>query len=103
MAIAFEDHDRLPEMIHSRFVSGLWVEPTPRWIRGVFADQVVVNSTRTLLVYEPRRLPVYWFPREDVRMDLLSPARTAATAHSRTERWCLQSGERIVEHAGWSY
>ena len=51
------------------------VEPTARWVRVEFAGQTVADSKRALLLmeYGPGRLPTYYFPQEDVRLDALEP------------------------------
>jgi uncharacterized protein (DUF427 family) len=85
----------------SRLRDGVWIEPSPRRVRAHFGGQVVADSTRALLVWEPRRLAVYWFPTEDVRMDLLSPTRHGEQPN--TARWNLRVGERVAENAAWSY
>lgn len=57
--------------------SVLLVEPSPRWIRGFFGGVAVVDSKRAVLVKSlpPRRGRLaYYFPVEDVRMDLLTLA-----------------------------
>jgi len=52
-------------------------EPIERRIRARAGEQTVVDSTRALLVWEPRRVvPSYAVPEEDIRGDLL-PARAA--------------------------
>ncbi|MDV6013608.1 DUF427 domain-containing protein [Haloechinothrix sp. LS1_15] len=53
-------------------------ELSPKRIRGVLAGTVVVDSTRALLVWERPHHPAYYFPREDVRTDLI-----AGTGRSR--------------------
>jgi uncharacterized protein (DUF427 family) len=85
-----------------RLVRGVVVEPTPRWIRAYFGGVAVADSKRALLAFEPKRLPVYWFPTEDVRMELLSPTRDEAP-RSGIERWTLQVSDRISPNAAWSY
>jgi len=57
--------------------SVLLIEPTARWIRGFFNGVAVVDSKHAIIV-KPRgtrrgRL-AYYFPLEDVRMDLLTPS-----------------------------
>ena len=48
-------------------------EPTAKRIRGTLGGDVVVESTRALLVWEPRRIsPTYAVPREDIRAELAS-------------------------------
>jgi uncharacterized protein (DUF427 family) len=42
----------------------------PRWIRGRLGGETVVDSKRAQLVYhEGRKIPVYAFPEQDVRLD----------------------------------
>jgi uncharacterized protein (DUF427 family) len=85
-----------------RLVGGVVIQPSARWVRAYFGGVAVVDSKRVLLVFEPNRLPVYWFPVEDVRTDLLTPARRETPA-SGIERWTLQVGDRIAANAAWSY
>ncbi|WP_149552109.1 DUF427 domain-containing protein [Streptomyces marokkonensis] len=55
---------------------GLLWEPSERWVRGVRGDVTVVDSRHPVLVWEPGLpVPQYAFPREEVRTDLLRPAR----------------------------
>jgi uncharacterized protein (DUF427 family) len=50
-------------------------EPTDKRIRATFGDEPVVDSTRAMLVWEPRRIvPSYAVPVEDVVGDFLSSA-----------------------------
>jgi len=54
-------------------------EPTAKRIRAVLGGETVIDSTRALLVWEPRRIvPSYAVPAEDVHGELL--AATVATA-----------------------
>jgi uncharacterized protein (DUF427 family) len=53
-------------------------EPTAKRIRAVLGGDAVVDSTRAVLVWEPRRIvPSYAVPAEDVRGELV-PAGAAA-------------------------
>jgi len=46
-------------------------EPTEKRVRAMIEASVVVDSTRAVLIWEPRRVvPSYAVPREDVRADL---------------------------------
>lgn len=47
------------------------VETSGKRVRAVLAGQVVADSTRPLLVWERPHHPAYYFPREDVRTDLI--------------------------------
>jgi uncharacterized protein (DUF427 family) len=50
----------------------LYVEASPRRIRALLDGQVVVDSRRAQLLFQPFRLPRYFFPRDDVRWELVS-------------------------------
>ena len=51
--------------------SVLYLEELPRWTRARLDGETVVDSRRPRLLHEHGRLPVLWFPEEDVRMDLV--------------------------------
>ena len=48
-----------------------YLEATPKRIRATFGGETVVDSKRTVIMYETGHQPVYYFPMADVRMDLL--------------------------------
>ncbi len=50
-------------------------EPHSRRVRAEFSGATIADSTRTVVVRETRLPAVYYFPREDVRMDLFCQAR----------------------------
>ncbi|OIJ67388.1 DUF427 domain-containing protein [Streptomyces mangrovisoli] len=59
---------------------GLLWEPSGRWVRGRVGEVTVVDSRRPVLVWEPAvPVPLYAFPRDEVRMDLLRPAADPPT------------------------
>ena len=56
-------------------------EPTAKRIRAVLADVTVVDSTRAMLVWEPRRIvPSYAVPADDIRGSLVPASVAAAPA-----------------------
>ncbi|MBO0681867.1 MAG: DUF427 domain-containing protein [Candidatus Dormibacteraeota bacterium] len=77
------------------------VEATGRRVRAYFGGQLIADSKRALLAFEPRRLAQYWFPIADVRMGFLRPHQGAAGGD--TARWDLEAGGRSAENAAWSY
>jgi uncharacterized protein (DUF427 family) len=83
----------------------LRLEPSPRRVRGTFAGETVVDSSRAFLLHERGHLPVYYFPREDMRFDLLE--RTEHTSHcprkGDASYWTVRVGERAAEDAAWAY
>lgn len=83
----------------------IYLEPSPRWIRGTFAGELVVDSRAVRVLHEARQLARYYFPRGDVRMDLLerSDHTTSSPPKGDAEYWHLRVGDRVVENAAWSY
>ena len=82
------------------------IEASQRWVRAYFGGRPIADSKHVLLVFEPRRLPVYYFPVGDVRMDLLQPSDYSASgagARSDRMRWTLESGGRTVPNVAWSF
>lgn len=55
-------------------------EVTEKWVRATLGGETVVDSTRALLVWEPRRVvPSYAVPIEDMQLELV-PASSAVPA-----------------------
>lgn len=104
MAEALEDRT-LVAGADRPMTSEVRIERSPRWVRAYFNGQPLADSKRALLVFETRRLPVYYFPFADVRMDLLRETdfSTGSGASSDQARWTLQDNGRTVDNVGWSY
>jgi uncharacterized protein (DUF427 family) len=83
----------------------LHIERSPRWVRAFVDGQPIADSKQVLLVFEPRRLPVYYFPIADVRMDVLKPSDYSQSAGdaSRMTRWNLELAGRRIDNVGWSH
>lgn len=81
------------------------VEQSPRRVRVVFSGETIADSKRALLLREAKCLPVYYFPREDVRADLMQPTerRTHCPYKGDAAYWTLRSGSKSAENAVWSY
>ena len=47
------------------------MEPTPKRVRVVFAGETIADSKRVLVMHETKHVPVYYFPMDDVRMDIM--------------------------------
>jgi uncharacterized protein (DUF427 family) len=82
----------------------LW-DPVPPRIRGFVGGEAVVDSEAAMLLHEGGHLPVYYFPEEDVRMDLLEPTEqmTHCPHKGDASYWTVRAGGRVVENAAWSY
>ena len=48
-----------------------YLERSPRWVRGRLDGETVVDSRDVRLLHETGKLPVWLFPEEDVRLELL--------------------------------
>lgn len=83
----------------------LSIDEDARRIRAVFQGQTVADSSNALVMHETRLGPVFYFPREDVRMDLLakSSRRTHCPFKGNASYWTIQVGSRSAESAAWSY
>ena len=81
------------------------IAPSPKRIRAVFNGEVVADSTRALVMQETRLPWVYYFAREDVRMDLLARTdhRTNCPFKGNASYWTLTVADRSAANAVWSY
>jgi len=81
------------------------VEPCGKRMRVVFAGETIADSRDTLVLLETRLPPVSYFPRKDVRMELLQ--RTDHHTHcpfkGNASYWTLKAGNQVAENAVWSY
>jgi len=85
--------------------SALYFERSPRWVRGRFGGETVVDSRAPMLLHEHGHLPVYYFPTADVRTDLLEPSDrlTRCPRKGHAVHHTLRVGTRIAQNAAWSY
>jgi uncharacterized protein (DUF427 family) len=83
----------------------LYFEESPRRIRGVFAGETIVDSRHAKLLHEHGRLPLYYFPESEVRMDLLQATdhTTRCPWKGDASYWTIAVGDRTAENAAWSY
>jgi len=81
------------------------IHPCAKRVRGRFGDAWVADSTRTLLVRETGRTPVYYFPREDVDLGESRPSdRKELNPFTGEARFRpLRTGARLAPDAAWSY
>ena len=81
------------------------LERSPRRVRVIFNSETIADSTDAHLLFETRHLPVYYFPRRDVRMDLISPTdhHTFCPYKGTASYWTIRVGERLSENAVWGY
>jgi uncharacterized protein (DUF427 family) len=83
----------------------LYLEPSLKRIRVIVGDEVVADSTRTMLLHETGHQPVLYFPPQDVRSDLLEPSdrHTRCPKKGEASYWTIRAGERVVDAGAWYY
>jgi len=83
----------------------LRIEPNQRRVRVLFGGETVADSSRTIYLFETGHLPVYYFPRDDVRFDLLEPAshRTHCPYKGDASYYSVVAGGRRADNAVWAY
>lgn len=93
----------IPEEISTDY--RIELEPCDRRITVRWNGTVLADSARSIVLHETRHPPVFYFPREDVRRDLLVP--TALHTHcpykGNASYWSVISGDARLENAVWSY
>ena len=83
----------------------LTLEPIDRRIRGEFGGESIVDSDRVIVMHETRLAPVYYFPRDDVRMDLMEKTRhrTHCPFKGNASYWTLKEGGKTAKNVAWGY
>jgi len=85
--------------------TSLAFEASPRSVRAMLAGEGVADSKRAMLLHETGHPPVYYFPIEDVRADLLEETEYETTCPYKgaARYWTVAVGDRREESAAWSY
>jgi class 3 adenylate cyclase/uncharacterized protein (DUF427 family) len=80
-------------------------EPAPHRMRVEFNGAWIADSRRAVILRETRQPPAYYFPREDVRTELLE--KTGQLTHcpfrGNASYWTIRAGGAVAENAAWSY
>lgn len=79
---------------------GFKFEPSERWVRVELDGAYVADSRRVLLVWERQHIPLYYFPRADVRRDWLEPAGEEPDEAGKVY-WDVKVGDRVIKKAAW--
>jgi uncharacterized protein (DUF427 family) len=76
--------------------------PVPQRIRALAGGETLVDSRGAKLLHETGHLPVYYFPDEHVRSDLLEPSETRTRCPHKGDAsyWSIRDGAR---DAVWAY
>ena len=70
-----------------------------------FNGVTIADSSKSILFREGSMAPVYYFPRDDVRMDLMRRSRhkTHCPFKGDASYWSLTVGEKSLRNVVWSY
>src|SRR5215469_2027747 len=73
-------------------------EDSRRRVRVVFAGITVADSKHVMLLHEFGRLPVFYFPLEDVRMDLMEATqrRSSSPLKGEASYWTIRVSDRVA-------
>ena len=83
----------------------LTLEPCTKRVRVEYGGECIVDSDRVLVMHETRLAPVYYFPRDDVRMDLMEKTthRTHCPFKGNASYWTLKAGGKAAKNVAWGY
>ena len=81
------------------------IEDSSKRIRVYLGGELVADTSRPRLVWEKPYYPVYYFPRADVRGELLMPTEETKRSPSRgtAQIYDVKGGGRIAEGAAYAY
>jgi uncharacterized protein (DUF427 family) len=85
--------------------TALYLEPTAKRIRVVVAGETIADSRRAMVLHESGHQPIYYFPPEDVRSDLLegSDRHTHCPKKGDASYYTIRVGDRVVDAGAWYY
>ena len=91
------------KLVRSQY--GFCITPATKRISAVFNGETIVDSRNAVVLSETRQPPVYYFPRNDVRMDLLQLTghHTHCAFKGNATYWTIRVGDRAADDAVWSY
>lgn len=91
-----------PEPLPKRL---LFAEPLRRRLRVKFADKWIADSESVLVLHEPGRFPVAFFPMADVRSEVLiaENANTRTPVFGDTQWFAVTVGARSAARGAWHY
>jgi uncharacterized protein (DUF427 family) len=83
----------------------LFAEPLRRRMRVLYAGEWIAQSDNVVLLHEPGRYPVAYFPRGDVRVDMLA-ASDRSTEHPElgaTAWYAVRHGAHEATRGAWEH
>jgi uncharacterized protein (DUF427 family) len=83
----------------------MYIEPCGKWIRVVVGGETIADTRHAQMVSESGHQPVYYFPPEDVRADVLEPSdrHTRCPKKGEASYHTIRAGGKVVESGAWYY
>jgi uncharacterized protein (DUF427 family) len=83
----------------------IYLETTPKRIRVEVGGEVIADSRRAMILHESGLQPIYYFPRTDVRADVLTPTErhTHCPKKGDASYYTISAGGETVENGAWYY
>jgi uncharacterized protein (DUF427 family) len=83
----------------------VFAEPTIKHVRAMFGGETIADSRRVTVLFEKGHLPVYYFPLDDVRQDLLEATEKETTCPRKGEAsyYSIRVGDHVAPDAAWRY
>jgi uncharacterized protein (DUF427 family) len=83
----------------------VYLEPTPKRVRVIVAGETIADSRQAMLLQESGLQPVYYFPPEDVRADVLEPSdrHTHCPKKGEASYYTIRVGDTVLDAAAWYY
>ena len=82
------------------------IEPCAKWIRVMHNGEYIADTRQAVLLHETNHVPVYYFPKEDVRLDLMEPTDHVTQCPYKGDASYLTlkvPGASDIENSVWIY
>ena len=81
------------------------LEPSAKHLQVIFDGVTIVDTRRAMRVLETSHPPVYYIPREDIRMEYLRPTPRGSVCEWKGSAvyFTVAVGDRQAQNAAWSY
>jgi uncharacterized protein (DUF427 family) len=83
----------------------LYLEPTPKRLRVEVGGVTIADSRRATMLHESGQQPIYYFPPQDVRADVLedSDRHTHCPKKGDASYYTIRAGGEEVKDGAWYY
>jgi uncharacterized protein (DUF427 family) len=83
----------------------LYLEPSPKRLRVEVGGVTIADTRHAMLLHEGGQQPIYYFPAQDVRADVLqtSDRHTRCPKKGEASYYTIRAGGEVVENGAWHY